>query len=57
MNIRTTKSRIRTVAIRPATAVSATPVRPEPRSHPPVPERERGDVPGWVMITMMTANA
>lgn len=55
MNIRTTKSRIRTVAIRPATAVSATPVRPEPRSHPPVPERERGDVPGWVMITMMTA--
>ncbi len=39
-------------------ATSMTPRRAASASHAPAQERasrERGDVPGWVMITMMTA--
>lgn len=33
----------------------APPARPDPSSLDPSEDPERGDVPGWVLITLMTA--
>lgn len=31
------------------------PIGPDPQTRPTVDDPERGDVPGWVLITLMTA--
>jgi hypothetical protein len=43
--------------MRPTTAGTARPTRGRPRAHAArtAPRSERGDVPGWVLITLMTA--
>ena len=39
----------------PALMLTSLMVRLAAALSPPEPERERGDVPGWVMITLMSA--